>query len=208
MDTLGPTASLTNFLQHAHRRKHASNTIIINEGDICDTLYCVVEGSVRVALEEDDGREIVLAYLNTGDFFGEMGLFSEDEQRSAKVVARTACVVAEMAYTQFHRLSQQDPSLVFSLASQMSSRLRRTTQKVVDLAFLDVTGRVAAALIDLAKEPDAMTHPDGMQLYITRQEIAKIVGCSREMAGRVLKELEEDGLITARGKTIVVFGTR
>ena len=80
--------------------------------------------------------------------------------------------------------------------------------KVSDLAFLDVTGRVARTLLDLCKQPDAMTHPDGMQIKITRQEIGRIVGCSREMVGRVLKSLEEQGLITARGKTMVVFGAR
>jgi CRP/FNR family cyclic AMP-dependent transcriptional regulator len=73
---------------------------------------------------------------------------------------------------------------------------------------MDVTGRVARTLIDLSKEPDAMTHPDGMQIRITRQELGRIVGCSREMVGRVLKNLEEQGLITAKGKTMVVFDTR
>ena len=75
------------------------------------------------------------------------------------------------------------------------SRLRSTTRKVGDLAFLDVTGRVARTLLDLCKEPDAMTHPDGMQIKITRQEIGRIVGCSREMVGRVLKTLEDQGLV-------------
>ena len=77
-----------------------------------------------------------------------------------------------------------------------------------DLAFLDVTGRVARTLLDLCKEPDAMTHPDGIQVKITRQEIGRIVGCSREMVGRVLKELEGQGLVSVAGKTMVVFGTR
>jgi len=86
--------------------------------------------------------------------------------------------------------------------------LRNTTRKVGDLAFMDVTGRVARTLLDLCKEPDAMTHPDGMQIKVTRQEIARIVGCSREMVGRVLKDLEEQGLVTASGKTMVVYGTR
>jgi len=90
----------------------------------------------------------------------------------------------------------------------MATRLRDTSRKVSDLAFLDVTGRVARALLDLCKQPDAMTHPDGMQIKITRQEIGRIVGCSREMVGRVLKSLEEQGLITAKGKTMVVFGAR
>ena len=76
------------------------------------------------------------------------------------------------------------------------------------LAFMDVAGRIAGTLLDLCKEPDAITHPDGMQIKITRQEIGRIVGCSREMAGRVLKSMEEQNLLTAQGKTIVVFGTR
>ena len=80
--------------------------------------------------------------------------------------------------------------------------------KVSDLAFLDVTGRVARQLLDLCNEPDAMTHPDGMQIKITRQEIGRLVGCSREMVGRVLKTLEDQGLVSVKGKTMVVYGTR
>ncbi|RBL67696.1 transcriptional regulator Crp, partial [Pseudomonas sp. MWU13-2625] len=87
-------------------------------------------------------------------------------------------------------------------------RLRNTTRKVGDLAFFDVTGRVARCLLELCKQPDAMTHPDGMQIKITRQEIGRIVGCSREMVGRVLKDLEERNLVHVKGKTMVVFGTR
>ncbi|MFA5631880.1 MAG: helix-turn-helix domain-containing protein, partial [Porticoccaceae bacterium] len=83
-----------------------------------------------------------------------------------------------------------------------------TTRKVGDLAFLDVTGRVARTLLELCNEPDAMTHPDGMQIKVTRQEIGRIVGCSREMVGRVLKTLEDQGLVEVHGKTMVVFGTR
>ncbi|MFL9694822.1 helix-turn-helix domain-containing protein, partial [Aeromonas veronii] len=74
--------------------------------------------------------------------------------------------------------------------------------------FLDVTGRIAQTLLNLAKQPDAMTHPDGMQIKINRQEIGQIVGCSSETVGRILKMLEEQELFSAHGKTIVVFGTR
>ncbi|MFT5574890.1 MAG: CRP/FNR family cyclic AMP-dependent transcriptional regulator [Bermanella sp.] len=90
----------------------------------------------------------------------------------------------------------------------MAIRLRDITRKVGDLAFLDVTDRVARTLLDLCKQPDAMTHPDGMQIKITRQEIGRIVDCSREMVGRVLKTLEEQGLVSVKGKTMAVFGTR
>jgi len=98
--------------------------------------------------------------------------------------------------------------LLYGVGRQMAERLRKTTQKVSDLAFLDVTGRVARTLLDLTRQPDAMTHPDGMQIKITRQEIGRIVGCSREMVGRVLKTLVDQGLVSVKGKTMVVYGTR
>ena len=77
-----------------------------------------------------------------------------------------------------------------------------------NLAFLDVAGRIAQTLMNLTKQPDAMTHPEGMQIRITRQEIGQMVGCSRETVGRILKMLEDDGLISAHGKTIVVYRAR
>ena len=200
--------AVESFLKHCHRRRYPSKSTIICAGDTPDVLYYIIKGSVTVLIEEPDGREIVLAYLNEGDFFGEMGLFDDIESRSAWVRARVECELAEIGYTRFRQLANDDPEIIFHLASQMANRLRHTSQKVGDLAFLDVTGRIASTLLELAKEPDAMTHPDGMQIKITRQEIGRIVGCSREMAGRVLKTLEEQGLITAHGKTIVVFGTR
>jgi CRP/FNR family cyclic AMP-dependent transcriptional regulator len=83
-----------------------------------------------------------------------------------------------------------------------------TSRKVGRLAFYDVAGRIARTLIDLCEQPDAMTHPDGMQISITRQEIGRIVGCSREMAGRILKKMEVDELIRVKGKTLVVLGSR
>lgn len=114
----------------------------------------------------------------------------------------------KISYAKFRELTQQDPEMLYALGNQMADRLRNTTRKVGDLAFLDVTGRVARTLLDLCKQPDAMTHPDGMQIKITRQEIGRIVGCSREMVGRVLKSLEEQALISVKGKTMVIFGTR
>lgn len=195
------------FLSHCSRRKYPNRSTILCAGDKSETLYYIVDGSVTVLLEDDEGKEMIVAYLNPGDFFGEMGLFDEDT-RSAWVRTKTACEVAEISYDKFRALSRTEPSFLFELSKQMAKRLRHTTQKVGDLAFLDVTGRVASTLLDLCKQPDAMTHPDGMQIKITRQEIGRIVGCSREMAGRVLKTLEEQGLISANGKTMVVYGTR
>ena len=199
--------SIDKFLEHCHRKRYTPKTVIIYANDEPEVLYYILSGSVSVLMEDTNGREIVLAYLNPGDFFGEMGLF-EDKSRSAWVRTKDNCELAEISYSRFRQLSEQDPGILFALASQMATRLRKTSRKVSNLAFLDVTGRVAHTLLELCKEPDAMTHPDGMQIRITRQEIGRIVGCSREMVGRVLKTLEEQGLIFVKGKTIVVFGTR
>lgn len=199
---------LDNFLTHCHRRQYPKQRTIIYEGDSCSTLYYIIEGSVSVILEDDEGKEVVLAYLNPGDFFGEMGLFDRGSQRSAWCRARTACEIAEISYEKFNQYIHSHPEIVFTIGQQMASRLRHTTRKVGDLAFYDVTGRIARTLIELSDEPDAMTHPDGMQIKITRQELGRLVNCSREMAGRVLKTLEEQELISVHGKTIVVYGTR
>ena len=195
------------FLVHCHRRKYPSKSTIIYAGDEGDTLSYIIKGSVTVLLEDDDGREMIVAYLNEGDFFGEMGLFGLTD-RSAWIRAKTECEVGEISYSKFQELSKDHPEFLFAIGVQMAERLRDTTRKVGDLAFLDVTGRVARTLLDLCKEPDAMTHPDGMQIKITRQEIGRIVGCSREMVGRVLKTLEDQELVSVKGKTMVVFGTK
>ena len=200
--------NIEEFLSHCHRRRYPSKSTIIYAGDASDSLYYIIKGSVTVLIEDDDGREMIVAYLNDGDFFGEMGLFDPDDSRSAWVRAKTECEVAEISYAKFREVSERHPEILFAISNQLARRLRETTRKVGDLAFLDVTGRVARTLLELCKQPDAMTHPDGMQIKITRQEIGRIVGCSREMVGRVLKTLEEQGLVNVKGKTMVVFGTR
>lgn len=201
--------NIEDFLAHCHRRRYPAKSTLIYAGDKSDSLYYIIRGSVTVLIEDDEGREMIVAYLNDGDFFGEMGVFDNTEDhRSAWVRAKTECEVAEISYNKFHEVSATHPEFLYALGSQLAKRLRNTTRKVGDLAFMDVTGRVARTLLELSKEPDAMTHPDGMQIKITRQEIGRIVGCSREMVGRVLKTLEDQGLVSVSGKTMVVFNTR
>ena len=149
-------------------------------------------------IEDSKGLEIVLAYLNVWDFFGKIGLFDEDHKRSVYVRAKTKSEIAQITYDRLKGLSPLFPELMFEIASQMAIRLRKTSRKV----------RIARTLIDLCKEPDAITHPDSMLVKITRQELGRIVGCSREMVDRALKDLELDLLISVAWKSIVVFGTR
>jgi len=201
------------FLHFCHKRRYPRNHEILVPGDAGDKLYYIVEGSVSITMRDMDNHEIVLAYLNKGDFIGEIGIFYGNNTLKVTVRTRADCVLAEISFPRFQKILRSEMAahavdILFALGGQLATRLLQTSRKVGQLAFLDVTGRIAKTLIDLCKEPDAMTHPDGMQIRITRQEIGRIVGCSREMAGRVLKDLEAEGLISAKGKTIVVFGTR
>lgn len=203
-----PDPTLEWFLSHCHIHKYPAKSTMIHAGEKADTLYYIIKGSVAVLIKDEEGKEMILSYLNQGDFIGELGLFEDEPERTAWVRAKAACEVAEISYKKFRQLIQVNPEILMRLSSQMAYRLQSTSQKVGNLAFLDVAGRIAQTLLHLAKQPDAMSHPDGMQIKITRQEIGQIVGCSRETVGRILKMLEEQNLIHAHGKTIVVFGTR
>lgn len=202
--------TITWFLNQCHIHKHSAKSTIIHAGEKAETLYYIAKGSVVVLIKDTDGREMILTYLNQGDFIGEVGLFDQSPvpTRTAFVKAKTACEIAEVSYSKFRQLVQVNPEILMRLASQLSHRLQQTSSKVGNLAFMDVQGRIANTLMNLAHQPEAMTHPDGMQIKITRQEIGQIVGCSRETVGRILKMMEEDHLITAHGKTIVIFGAR
>ena len=207
IDDSSRSASMAEFLSAAHRRTYSRGSTIIFAGESSDSIYYLLKGSVTVFIEDDSGHEIIVAYLNKGDFFGEMAMFNKGP-RTAWVKAKTDCQVAELGYRKFLEVNQYNPSILYELATQLANRLDKTTRKVGNLAFLDVTGRVARTLLDLCEEPDAMTHPAGMQIKITRQEIARIVGCTREMVGRVLKTLEDQGLVSVKGKTMVVLSSR
>lgn len=199
---------LDSFLNLSVRRHYPAERMIFKEGEKPETLFYVISGSVSVTLQDEDNREIILAYLNPGDFFGEISLFDAERNRSASIRTRKPTELAEISYVNFREYARCNPEIFFILGKQMARRLRTTTQRVADLSFLDVTGRVASALLELSKSEEAITHPDGMLLKITRQELGKLTNCSREMVGRVLKDMEAQGLIQVKGKSITVYGTR
>jgi len=193
------------LIEVAHKRSFAPKQVIVHAGEEPESLFLILTGSVSVLLEDENGREMVLAYLNTGDFFGEMGLFPQQSVRTAVVRTRTATLVAEITYAAFRSFNQEHPEIMFEVAGQLASRLRDTSGRLRDLAFVDVAGRLARALIDLTKQPDAKPNARGIMVRVSRQEIARLVGCSREMAGRVLKKLEEDGVVQTQGRNIMIL---
>lgn len=205
--------TVAQFLAQCHRRKYTRKALVMRPGDPATTLFYVISGSVMILSEDDHGRELILAYANPGEFIGEMGLFVESPHRDVLMRARGATELAEITYERlFHLLQTQlkdiCSQLLFAIGQQLSNRLLHSNRKVSRLAFMDVSNRVARTLVDLCTQPDAMSHPEGTQIRISRQELSRIVGCSREMVGRVLKELHAQKMIHVTGKNIVVFGTR
>jgi len=201
------------FIGYCHRHEYPNKTDIIQPGDDPDTLYYFIEGSAYVRVDELDGHEFIIANLSRGDFIGEAGFFEPSgnrEKRDVYVQTCSPCQLAGISYSKLtslleNELKAQSNEIITSLARQLAKRLLQTSRKAGHLAFLDVSGRVARTLIDLTEAPEAMTHPDGMQIRVTRQDIGRMVGCSREMAGRVLKTMGEEGLIEVNGKTILVI---
>lgn len=207
--------AMEQFLEYCEVYSLPKKSVVVRAGDPGDTLYYIMEGSVTVMLEDedDDGHEIVLAYLDSGQFIGEMGLFYRIKSRTALVRTRTPCKLARITYDQLNhlfdnQLKEAQADILKAVGLQLSQRLITTNRKVSQLAFMDVTGRIARTLLDMCNHPEAMSHPAGTQVHVSRQELARIVGCSREMAGRVLKNLAEENVIEVHGMDIVVYHER
>lgn len=194
------------FIAKAHKRSLAPKYTLIHAGDRPDALYLVLEGSVSVMLEDNDGREMVLAYLSPGEFFGESCLFPDPSGRGTIVRTRGATLLAEMSRSAVQGFIAETPEFLLELAGQLSRRLQDVNQRLANLTFLDVTGRLAHTLLDLSRKPDALPHPRGVIVRISRMELARHIGCSREMAGRALKKLRNDGLVNDQGRNILIFG--
>ncbi len=205
--------AIERFLAHCRRRRFAKKSVIVRPGDAADTLMYLIKGNAVVTLEDEDGDDVILAYLNAGEFIGEIGLFYRSPERRALVRARVDCEIAEIGYERLQSLFTSElgdvhAELLTAIGLQLSQRLLKTSRRVSQLALLDVTGRVARTLLDMCNEPEALSHPDGTQIQLSRQEIARIVGCSREVAGRALKQMADEGMITVSGMKIVVHHSR
>ena len=193
------------FIDYCHQRSYKAKETIISEGDKPDSLYYVVSGTLTVQTTDEDGREMVLAYLGPGNFVGEMGLFGDESSRSAWVMAKTDAVLGEMDYSKFHDLAVLNPNIVMAIAGQLARRLRATSRRARSLAFLDVTGRVAETLRELSTQEVAQPVEEGVLISVNQTELAKLIGCSREMVSRVMRELSDDGMLRVEGRKILLF---
>jgi len=185
----------------AATRTYPKNTIIISEGDDSDSLYAVLSGKVKVYLSDDEGREIIINILSDGEYFGELALL-DDSPRSASVMTLEETKLAVISKAAFEESLSKNPAMALHIIRELSSRLRSLTRNVKSLALMDVYGRVARTLLDMA-EP---TGNDKLEIRqkLTQRDIASMVGASREMVSRILKDLSTGGYITIQNKTITI----
>jgi CRP/FNR family cyclic AMP-dependent transcriptional regulator len=184
-------AELEFLSTRAVTRNFPRNSIFITEGDYSDSLYCILSGRVKVYLNDDEGKEVILNVQGPGEYFGELALL-DSGPRSASVMALEKCRLMVISKVDFEEFLDKHAAAQKKIMLGMVKRLRALTENVRTLALLDVYGRVARVLLQLAR-------PVGDVLVIReelrQQDIANRVGSSREMVSRVMKDLREGGYI-------------
>ena len=186
------------------KRRFRRGEIIVEQGRKSNALFILLTGRARVVTADSRGREVILAVLEPGDYLGEMSLIDNDPH-SATVRAEVQTDVLVLGRTEFARCLPENSSLSYALMRGLVQRLRNADRQIESLALLDVYGRVARALLDMSVEEG------GQQLIrqkVSRQDLAKVVGASREMVSRVMKDLEERGHIETQENGWVVLKER
>jgi CRP/FNR family cyclic AMP-dependent transcriptional regulator len=185
------------------RRSVTRTTVVMGAGDATDSLYIVLSGRLKVMMSDADGKEVILSILGPGEFFGEMGLI-DDAPRSASVVAIEACELLSLAKRDFKQRMAENFEMAQEVMRGLVRRLREADRKIGSLALLDVYGRVARLLLDMA---ETVNGEKIVTKRLPKQDIAKMIGASREMVSRVMKDLQTGGFIEMRGSSIVLRDT-
>lgn len=176
------------------RKTFARGTTIISAGGPTDSLYIIISGRLKVMMSDNEGREVILAILGSNEFFGEMSLV-DDSPRSASVVTIESCELLSLAKRDFNKCLEDNFEMAMTVMRGLVKRLREADQKIGSLALMDVYGRVARLLLEMSEDVG------GERIVVkklAKQDIAKMIGASREMVSRVMKDLQIRGYIELR----------
>ena len=192
-------AELARLAHAAHEKSYAKDQPVFFEADPGDALYVVLTGQVRVVMIGEDGREVILALLRVGDFFGEMALL-DDAPRSAHVITMEPSTLLLLRREDFRRCLHETPSIADGLLRELSRRLRQADSKIRGFAFLNADARVADVLLSMADKSDGVT----ISQPVSRRILAQLVGASRETVSRAFSEFSKQGLIqVSRGAILI-----
>jgi CRP/FNR family cyclic AMP-dependent transcriptional regulator len=173
------------------RRNYPRGRTIVAEGEPSQSLYILLSGRAKVQRSDAEGKEVILAVLGSGDWFGEMSMI-DDAPRSASVITLESCDFMAIEKSSFKAMLMKSPEVCMAVMRGLVGRLREADRKIETLALLDVYGRVARVLLDFAEDVNGERI---VRNRLPRQEIAKMIGASREMVSRVMKGLETDGFV-------------
>jgi CRP/FNR family cyclic AMP-dependent transcriptional regulator len=186
----------------AGRKRVARGAFIVRAGDSTDSLYILLSGRAKVTNFDEEGREIILAWLGPGEFFGEMGLV-DGSPRSASVMAVEPCELLNISSDAFTRCMQDNFEVAQKLMQILVRRLREADRKIESLALLDVYGRVARLLLELSVDENGKKV---VKKKMSKQDMARMIGASREMVSKVMRDLELSGYIVCEGDTVTIMG--
>ena len=194
-----PKEALAEIEQHGSVKSCKKNVIVINQDDETYSLYVILSGSVKVFVSGEDGREAVLNHQQAGDYFGDLALIDK-QPRVASVMTTEPSKFMIISREDFLKCLSKNPEIAINLIKPMTSRIRMLAKNVSSLALLDVYGRVARTLLDQSEEQGDVLVTE----KLTQQEIADMVGASRAMVSRILKDLKEGGYISIEKKRITI----
>ena len=180
---------------------YPKNAVVLTEGEMGDSLFMIQTGKVKVFIGDEDGREIILKILGPGDFFGEMSMIDK-QPRSASVTTIEAASFLVLSHAAFERCIEQAPRIANMVMRVLAQRVREADRKIGTLALMDVYGRVASTLLELS------VYSNGKLMVgekLSQQDLANMVGASREMVNRILKDLSERGFISIESKSITII---
>ncbi len=186
-------------------KKCPKDAIILLEDEEGDTLFVILKGKVKVTTFSESGKEVIFSILNEGDFFGDMSLL-DGKPRSATVISIEESVLRLIRRSDFNKLIETHPGIALRLLEELTSRLRKADERIESLALLDVTGRVAGILLQLADERGEKSERSILiKSRPTHQELANMVGTTRETVTRVLKQLENKKYLSMDGKDLTII---
>ena len=186
------------------KRRMRRGELVIEAGRKSNALFILLTGRARVIAADERGREVILAVLKAGDYVGEMSLI-DNEPHSATVRTEVQSDMLVLGRAEFARCLPENSSLSYAIMRGLVQRLRNADRQIESLALLDVYGRVARSLLDMA---ETVGEEKVIHGKVSRQDLAKVVGASREMVSRVMKDLEERGMVHTRDDGSVVIANR
>ncbi|HEX2824709.1 MAG TPA: cyclic nucleotide-binding domain-containing protein [Burkholderiales bacterium] len=189
------------LLPAVQHRRFPRGSYVIRAGEETDSLYIILAGKAKVLIPDDDGNEVILSVIGPNEFFGEMGLL-DDQPRSASVETMEPCEMLRISRTAFLTCLKDNFDAALVIIRNLVKRLREADRKIESLALIDVYGRVARLLIEMAQPVDGQWI---IEKAPPKQEIARMIGASREMVSRVVKDLHDKGVIRAEKRKIFVL---